>query len=333
MAVKTKGSKGVGQKALEGKDLLKDTVEVCGVEFPRRTYDEKFQCRIPRVNPNYVFRDFTFDFCMDLLENESIMLVGLPGAGKTSLPFAVGGIIRRPVFRNDIQEGTKLSDIVGAWKVVKGEMVWVDGPLTTAMRVGGIYVANEWDYASAGVCGGLNTVLEPISGSNPVRTLVLDEHDGEYIEAHPDFRIVSTCNSVGNMQKFKRMFPNAKPVNAATLDRYRVYLVPYMNEDEEVRKLMGEFGLDASIEDYVRKFVRLANRCRLAFEAEEFRFLFTPRRLEMLFKHVGRHSARWQKEGVDPVEWIVKSAQAVIKPLCADDEMQTIESYIKTIFV
>ncbi|MEK9722454.1 MAG: AAA family ATPase, partial [Rhodospirillaceae bacterium] len=55
----------------------------------------------------------------------------------------------------------EFDDLVGQWKLGKGgEMTWVDGPLTQAMRLGHIFILNDADRADPGQLVGLHDILE-----------------------------------------------------------------------------------------------------------------------------------------------------------------------------
>ena len=69
-----------------------------------------------------------------------------------------------------------------------GSMIFDDGPLTLAMKIGGIFLFNEADLCSPATLAGLNTILD---GS----PLCIAENGGELVKPSPMFRFIRrrTC--------------------------------------------------------------------------------------------------------------------------------------------
>jgi len=308
-----------------------DTVEIAGVTMPKCVLaDSSHAAHLVTPNPNYVWRSFAADVCMDVLENETVMIVGLPSTGKTSVVEQIAAWTGTPLLYTDCEQDTTLSQVIGDWKLVAGELVWVDGPLTVAMRHGYIYLFNEYDYASAGVLGGLNGVFAPVTKSNPVRRLPLPT--GEVVRAHPNFRILATCNSLGSQVQHKRMFPNARPQNAATLGRFKFYEVGFMSVEEETDMNMREFGLDAGVREQVRKFVVVADRCREAFRAGDLPVLVQMRHVMYLIKHIRRHKERHAAAGLSGIKRVEDAITSVLYPLMQDEDRQTVMGFARSVF-
>src|SRR4030067_865412 len=79
------------------------------------------------------------------------------------------------------------SDLIGRYLIKGGETVWVDGPLTTAARIGAICYLDEIVEARKDTTVVIHTLTDHR------RTLPLDKK-GELIEAHPDFQMVISYN-------------------------------------------------------------------------------------------------------------------------------------------
>jgi len=323
-----------GKKEAAPKAASKETVEIAGVTMPRCVLaDSAHAAHLVTPNPDYVWRSFAFDVCMDILENETVMIVGLPSTGKTSVVEQIAAWTGTPLLYTDCEQDTTLSQVIGDWKLVAGEMVWVDGPLTVAMRHGYIYLFNEFDYASAGVIGGLNGVFAPVTNSNPVRRLPLPT--GEVVKAHSNFRILATCNSLGAQVQYKRMFPNARPQNAATLGRFKFYEVSFMTVDEETDMNMREFSMDSmdrDVREHVRKIVVVADRCREAFRAGDLTVLVQMRHVMYLIKHIRRHKERHAAAGLNRIKRVEDAIQSVLYPLMQDEDRQTVMGFARSVF-
>lgn len=123
----------------------------------------------------------------------SMMFIGGSGTGKSTsarvLPSRCGIPYTSINFSVNIEE----SDIVGSMipNVTKSkpedpEFVWQDGVLTKAVRNGYCIILEEINFARPGVLGKLNSLLD--------ENRQLDLPTGEIVIAHPNFRIIATCN-------------------------------------------------------------------------------------------------------------------------------------------
>jgi nitric oxide reductase NorQ protein len=79
------------------------------------------------------------------------------------------------------------SDLIGRYLLKDDETVWVDGPLTRAVRMGAICYLDEVVEARKDT----TVVIHPLTDNR--RTLSIDKK-GEVIQAHPDFLMVISYN-------------------------------------------------------------------------------------------------------------------------------------------
>ena len=89
---------------------------------------------------------------------------------------------------------------------------FVHGPLSLAMKNGGVFLLDEIDLLDPAVCAGLNGVLD---GSG----LLIPENGGEYIQPHELFRFAATGNSKGRGDD-TGAYAGVAVQNAALLDRF-----------------------------------------------------------------------------------------------------------------
>jgi len=244
-----------GSKKIKGVDL-----KIIG--------SEKF---VPESNPAYVLGDFVEDIALDIIENKKVLLTGHTGCGKTSVIQEIASQIGQGTLRVNLNAQTTVGDFVGLWTVKGGETVWIDGALPTAMRDGHWLILDEIDFAEPEILAVLNAVLEKNG------TLVLKEKDQEIVRPHENFRIFATANTVGCMQDFRGLYQGARPLNEAFLDRWRVYYVEYLPEDQEVQVITN--SIQRMTKTIAQRIVMVGNMVREAFVKEEISCTFSLRRM------------------------------------------------------
>ena len=72
-----------------------------------------------------------------------VLLKGPTGCGKTRFMEHMAWRLKRPLITVSCHDDLTASDLVGRYLVKGGETVWVDGPLTRAVRAGGICYLDE----------------------------------------------------------------------------------------------------------------------------------------------------------------------------------------------
>ena len=140
----------------------------------------------------------------------ALMFTGASGTGKSTaarvLPYKCGIPYVSINFSVNIEE----CDIIGtmipnALKKTADdpEFVWEDGILTKAIRNGYCAILEEINFARPGVLGKLNSLLD--------ETRQIDLPNGEVLKAHPNFRVIATCNI---------MYEGTNRFNKALINRF-----------------------------------------------------------------------------------------------------------------
>ncbi len=93
----------------------------------------------------------------------------------------------KPLITVACNEDMTASDLVGRYLLDANGTRWLDGPLTTAARIGAICYLDEIGEARQDTL----VVIHPLTDHR--RTLPLDKK-GELVEAHPDFQLVISYN-------------------------------------------------------------------------------------------------------------------------------------------
>ena len=120
-------------------------------------------------------------------ERLPVMVKGPTGCGKSRFVEHMAWKLGKPLITVACNEDMTASDLVGRYLLDAGGTRWLDGPLTTAARIGAICYLDEIVEARQDT----TVVIHPLTDHR--RTLPLDKK-GELVEAHPDFQLVISYN-------------------------------------------------------------------------------------------------------------------------------------------
>jgi cobaltochelatase CobS len=215
---------------------------------------------IPQETP-YVFRE---ELIWDLLAwyvtgIGSLYLTGPTGSGKSSIITQVAARLRIPVFSVNGHSRLETPELIGRFVVRDGSMIWADGPLVMAMRIGGWFCLDEIDLLDPATTAGLNNVLEG-------KPLLIQE-TGEWVTPHPSFRFAATGNTNGGGDA-TGLYCGTLQQNIAARDRFApVVFVDY--PEEETEKSVLECAVP-NLPDAIRQgMIKTAGDIRRAFVAGE----------------------------------------------------------------
>jgi len=200
----------------------------------------------------------------------NVVLNGPPGVGKSYLAKYVCARTNRPLYRVTLSETTYREDLLGHLQLVSapgGESVtsWVDGPLTRAVRAGGVLLLDEINAADANTAAALNAVME----REGTRSLTIPQ-TGEVVEPHEEFRVIATANP-GYQGTYEQ--------NSAFEGRFRHVELDYLPTAVEVELILERTGLDRCKRDAVESLVEFAGRLREAYVSGELTTPITTREL------------------------------------------------------
>ena len=211
----------------------------------------------PKIDPLYAFHESSRDvivwFLMD--KADPLYIYGPSGCGKSSQIRQIAARLNYPVFEATGHDRLEFPDLVGHLSVKDGNMEFQDGPLTMAMKQGGIFLFNEADLCSPSTLAGLNTILD---GS----PLCIAENGGELVEPNPMFRFIVTANSNGSSDD-TGLYQGVMRQNIAFMDRFIVVEVGYPKTEVEVNLLQQKFPQIPT--DILTKMVDFANDVRKNF--------------------------------------------------------------------
>lgn len=131
-----------------------------------------------------------------------LLLKGPTGCGKTRFVSHMAAKLNKPLFTVSCHDDLTAADLTGRYLLQGGETRWVDGPLTRAVREGGICYLDEIVEARKDV----TVVLHPLTDDRRVLPL---ERTGELIEAPEDFMLVASYNP-GYQHILKTLKPSTR---------------------------------------------------------------------------------------------------------------------------
>jgi len=117
-----------------------------------------------------------------------VMLKGPTGCGKTRLVEYVAADVGAPLFTVSCHEDMTASDLLGRYVLLAGETRWVDGPLTRAVREGGICYLDEIVEARQDATVAIHSLADHR------RELNLERLGGERLRAADGFQLVVSYN-------------------------------------------------------------------------------------------------------------------------------------------
>jgi nitric oxide reductase NorQ protein len=153
--------------------------------------------------PYYVATGKEIDiFAMCHARGLPVMLKGPTGSGKSRFVEHMAWKLGRPLVTIACHDDLSASDLTGRYLIRGGETVWVDGPLTTAARLGAICYLDEIVEARQDT----TVVIHPLTDD---RRLLPIDRTGELIEAAPGFQLVISYNP-GYQHAIKDLKPSTR---------------------------------------------------------------------------------------------------------------------------
>jgi len=159
-----------------------------------------------------------------------VMVKGPTGCGKSRFVEHMAWKLGRPLITVACNEDMTASDLVGRYLLDADGTRWLDGPLTTAVRIGAICYLDEIVEARQDTM----VVVHPLTDHR--RVLPLDKK-GELIAAHPDFQLVISYNP-----GYQSLL---KDLKQSTKQRFCGLDFDYAPEQMEADIVTKETGIDA----------------------------------------------------------------------------------------
>lgn len=172
------------------------------------------------------------------------LLKGPTGTGKSRFIEYMAYQLDKQLITIACHEETSATDLIGRFIIKGAETIWIDGPLTRAVKQGAIIYLDEIAEARPDVIVAIHSLTDHR------RELFIDKL-GERIVAHPDFMLVASFNP-GYQRGFKELKPS-------TRQRFVAMSFDYPSAAVEAKILVAETAIDAST---AKQIVQIANKIR-----------------------------------------------------------------------
>ncbi|MCU7835942.1 MAG: CbbQ/NirQ/NorQ/GpvN family protein [gamma proteobacterium symbiont of Taylorina sp.] len=229
-----------------------------------------------------------------------VLLKGPTGSGKTRFISHMAAQLNIPLHTVSCHDDLTASDIVGRYLIGDGQTVWNDGPLTRAVREGGICYLDEVVEARKDT----TVVIHPLTDDR--RILPIDR-TGETLHAPDNFMLVVSYNP-----GYQSMMKGLKP---STRQRFISMSFNYLKPEQEQQVVEKETGIDALM---AKKLVAMANALRQLKDHD----LEEGASTRLLV-----YTARLIQSGFDPVEACLAG---LIEPL--SDEEDVVSALMEVVF-
>lgn len=219
-----------------------------------------------------------------------LLIKGPTGCGKTRFVEYMAHKLGRPLYTVACHDDLTAADLVGRHLISGEGTYWSDGPLTRAVREGGICYLDEVVEARKDT----TVVLHPLADNR--RILPIDR-TGEILQAAPGFMLVVSYNP-----GYQNLLKSLKP---STRQRFVSLRFDFPSPEREEAILLGETGCDA---DLARRLVNLGQSFR-ALKNQDLEEVASTRLLVYAATLIG--------SGIDVVE---ACRAALVESLTDDDE-------------
>ncbi len=232
-------------------------------------------------------------------ERLPLLIKGPTGCGKTRFVAHMAARLKLPLYTVACHDDLTAADLVGRHLISGSGTYWSDGPLTRAVREGGICYLDEVVEARKDT----TVVLHPLADDR--RILPIDR-TGELLEAPPNFMLVVSYNP-----GYQNLLKGLKP---STRQRFVSLRFDFPSSEREQSILLGETGCDA---DLAKRLVGIARSFR-ALKDRDLEEVVSTRLLV--------YAATLIKSGMD----VSAACRAALVESLTDDE-ETVEALMEII--
>lgn len=200
---------------------------------------------IEQTHPFYQATAREEDIFLHAAKNKiPLLLKGPTGTGKSRFIEYMASVMNQSVITVSCHEETSSTDLIGRFVIKGAETIWLDGPLTKAVKTGAILYLDEIAEARPDVIVAIHSLTDHR------RELYIDKL-GETVRAHEDFMLVASFNP-GYQRGYKEMKPS-------TRQRFTAISFHYPQPKIEIEILVKETQVDP---ETAKQLVKIAEKIR-----------------------------------------------------------------------
>ncbi len=210
-----------------------------------KTVEQRLEEHLITTEPYYLATGKEIEIALSAYNNGlPLLLKGPTGCGKTRFMQYLAWKLQRPLITVSCHDDLSTSDLVGRYLIRSGEAVWTDGPLTLAVRAGGICYLDEIVEARKDT----TVVIHPLADDR--RELPVEKR-GELLTAPPEFMI-----SISYNPGYQSVLKDLKP---STRQRFVAISFDYPQPEQEAEIVCREGGVEKEL---AHSLVKLATMSR-----------------------------------------------------------------------
>lgn len=206
--------------------------------------------RIPDDNIIYLGKEIWEQAITAILQGENILLVGPKSTGKNLLANNLSSLFNRPNWNVSLNINTDEAQLIGVDTFKNQEVIFRDGPITAAAKIGGFVVLDEINMAKNEALSILHSTLDDRK--------ILDLPGYDLIKLHPMTRFIATMNYG---------YLGTRELNEALVSRFMVIELPLIS-DKHLFELINHSFPNIN-EDYAKRFIKLFKDIELKVKNSE----------------------------------------------------------------
>jgi nitric oxide reductase NorQ protein len=176
-----------------------------------------------------------------------VLLKGPTGCGKTRFMEHMAWRLKRPLITVSCHDDLTAADLVGRYLIIGGDTRWADGPLSRAVRGGGICYLDEIVEARKDT----TVVIHPLADDRRVLPI---EKTGELLTAPVEF-----CLAISYNPGYQSVL---KDLKQSTRQRFVSIEFDYPPPDQETDIIVKETGLDPDIAARLVKYAGMTRNLK-----------------------------------------------------------------------
>lgn len=213
-------------------------------------FDEKYKNRISNPHFKYHGDKILNQAISAILAGKNILLVGEKSTGKNVLAENLSYIFKRPMWNISFHVNVDSSILIGDETLKDGNVIFKDGPISTASKVGGFAVLDEINMAKNEAMSVLHSTLD--------YRRIIDIPGYDLIKIHPATRFIATMNYG---------YEGTRDLNEALLSRFVIIKMPTIEKDELAELIREEYQFIN--ERYLKDIVNFFYDLKLKSESNE----------------------------------------------------------------